>query len=359
VRTLDRDEDNVMRTLRPRSVVLAIVAALVLAAWSAADAQMRPSSAEIVRATGRVEVLPKGQTAWTAAAVGARLVEGDQVRAMAGAAADLTLPDGSTILIAENTRFAVTKLDYDTANRDRNASFHVVAGKVRAQVSQAAVQLVRARQSNFNISTPNGVAAVRGTIVVMTFNPATQETVTYVFPSPGQSPGSARVTFVNRNGQTVTVTGGNLVRQAGNQPPSAPTPISTLPAAVQAALQTAQNQMTLGSNDLLVISVALPTPEQTQNLAEIGTGEFGSGGLVGIQPVSTLPNPFTGACPGCGQETNPGNNPPPGPPPPSPPPPGTEPCPRGQICECPTQFCETGSQPQAARPPRCASEPSN
>ncbi len=334
-----------MHTLRPRSVVVGIVAALVLAAWSSADAQMRPSSAELVRATGRVEILPKGQTVWTAATVGARLVEGDQVRAQAGAAADLTLPDGSTILIAENTRFAVTKLDYDVANRDRDASFHVVAGKVRAQVSQAAVQLVRARQSNFNISTPNGVAAVRGTIVVMAFNPATQETQAFVFPSPGQSPGSARVTFVSRSGQAVTVTGGNAVRQVGNQPPGAPTPISSLPGAVQAALQTAQNQATLGSSELVVIGVVLPTAEQTRNLANTGTG---TGGFVSILPIGLPAPPLTGACPGCGQNTNPVNNPEPTPPP-------GQTCPPGQQPPCEPSDGRTS----AARPPRCASEPCN
>jgi hypothetical protein len=327
--------------------VIGIAVALLLAAWGSAEAQMRPSSAELVRVTGRVELLPKGQTAWAPAAVGARLVEGDQVRALAAAAADLTLPDGSTILIAENTRFAVTKLDYDTGNRDRDASFHVVAGKVRAQVSQAAVQLVRARQSNFNISTPNGVAAVRGTIVVIAFNPATQETAAYVFPSPGQSAASARVTFVNRNGQSVTVTGGNFVRQVGNQPPGAPTPIGSLPAAVQNALQSAQNQSTQGASELLVINVSLPTPEQTQNLANTGTGGT-SGFPTGLIPVSTAPTtPLTGPCPGCGQDTNPKNNPAPTPPP-------------GQTCPPDTQPpCEPtdGRASRQARPPRCASEP--
>jgi hypothetical protein len=336
-----------MPSVRPRSAVIGIVAALVLAAWGSAEAQMRPSSAEVVRVTGRVEILPKGQTNWAPAAVGARLVEGDQVRALAAAAADLTLPDGSTILIAENTRFAVTKLDYDNANRDRDASFHVVAGKVRAQVSQAAVQLVRARQSNFNISTPNGVAAVRGTIVVMAFNPATQETLAYVVPSPGQSAGSARVTFVGRTGQTVTVTGGNLVRQVGSQPPSPPAPITNLPGPVQAALQTAQNQATQGSNELVVVNVLLPTAEQTQGLANTGVGGIGTGAFGGLIPVGNPTNPLTGACPGCGQDTNPKNQPPP-------PPPG--------------QTCPPGSQPPCepndgrgsrARPPLCASEPCN
>jgi hypothetical protein len=341
-----------MHIVRARSAVIGIVAALVLAAWGSADAQMRPSSAEVVRVTGRVEVLPKGQTNWTPAAVGARLVEGDQVRALAAAAADLTLPDCSTILIAENTRFAVTKLDYDNVNRDRDASFHVVAGKVRARVSQAAVQLVRARQSNFNISTPNGVAAVRGTIVVMTFNPATQETVAYVFPSPGQSPGSARVTFVNRNGQTVTVAGGNLVRQVGNQPPGAPTPITNLPGAVQAALQTEQNQSTQGANELLVINVSLPTAEETQNLANTGTGGTGTGGFGSLIPVSSPTTPLTGACPGCGQDTNPKNL---APPPTPPPPPPSQTCPQGTKPPCEP----TDGRASQARPPLCASEPCN
>ena len=315
-----------MQRLRPRGLVVGIVGALVLAAWGSADAQMRPASAEIIRANGRVEVLPKGQTNWTAGTVGVRLVEGDQIRAMAASAADLTLPDGSTILIAENTRFAVTKLDYDTASRDRDATFHVVAGKVRAQVSQAAVSLVRARQSNFNISTPHGVAAVRGTILISAYNPATQETLTFVFPSPGQAASSARVTFVNRNGQAVTITAGNFVRQVGNQAPGAPTPVTSLPASVQAELQTAQNQATLGSTALLTINVVLPTAEQTQNLVNtvIGTPAPSN-------PIQTISNPLpggnTGGCNGCGQDVK--NNP-------RPPPI----CLPGRPCSCVSPPCE-------------------
>jgi FecR protein len=331
-----------MQMLRPRSLVVGIVASLLLATWGSAAAQMKPASAEIVRANGRVEVLPKGQTSWTAGAVGTRLVEGDQIRAMAASAADLTLPDGSTILIAENTRFAVTKLDYDTASRDRDATFHVVAGKVRAQVSQAAVSLVRARQSNFNISTPNGVAAVRGTILITAYNPATQETLTYVFPSPGQSASSARVTFVNRSGQAVTITAGNFVRQVGNQPPSAPTPVTSLPAAVQAALQTAQNQATVGATDLITINVVLPTAEQTQNIVGPVTGPPGPS-----NPIQTISNPLpggnTGGCNGCGQDVK--NN--------TPPPPTVPVCRDNQTPPCEL----SDGQRRTTRAPVCASPP--
>ena len=297
-----------MKTLTSRAVVIGLVGVLMALALSAsAEAQMRASSAEIVRAAGRVDILPKGQGTWVPGTIGARLVEGDQIRALAGGSADLNLPDGSTILVAENTRFAVTKLDYDAATRERNAGFHVVAGKVRAQVSQAAVTLARTRQSNFNISTPTGVAAVRGTIVIIAYNPATRETLTFVFPSPGQSSSAARVTFVTRGGQAVTVTGGNFVRQVGNQPPGAPTPVGNLPAAVQTALSTAQNQSTQGSNELITITVSLPSAQDTEDLVNSGGAGAGAGEDNPNAHGANAGGVGVGACPGCGEDVS--NNP--------------------------------------------------
>ncbi len=260
-----------------RSGLAGFVAILLLAAWGQAEAQLRPSSAEIVRAAGRVETLAKGQSAWSPAPVGARLVEGDQIRALAGGSADLNLPDGSTILVAENTRFAVSRLDYDAQSRDRNAAFHVAAGKVRAQVSKAAVQLIRTRQSNFTISTPSGVAAVRGTITVVAYNPATQESVVFAFPSAGESPLAARVTYTTRGGVTVTVTGNNFVRQVGSNAPSRPMPVSSLPAAVQAAIQGAANQATANSQNLIIINLAIPTADDDALIANTGGGAAGGG----------------------------------------------------------------------------------
>ena len=255
-----------MRMLRPLSISGAVLAAVVLLA-PAAEAQMRQASAEVVRATGRVEALRKGQTQWVAAAPGARLVEGDQIRAMAGASADLSLPDGSTILVAENTRFAVTKLEYDARTRDRNAAFHLVAGKVRAQVARAAVQLVRARESNFTISTPAGVAAVRGTIPVVFYNPATQQAIVFSIPSPGEDPSAARITFFNfATGVMTTFTGNTFVTIQGNQPTSAPTPIASLSPAAQAQIQTAVNQATAGSGQLTAPTVFIVSEAQIQSI---------------------------------------------------------------------------------------------
>ena len=150
---------------------LRLVAAVVLGALlplalaNSALAQQAPASAELKRVIGRVEILRKGQTQWVPAVIGARLVEGDDIRAFSGAQVELALPDTSTVQLAENSRLLVTKLEYDQQQQSRLVLLHLVVGKVRAAIAQTAITLVRTRQSNFGISTPTAVAAARGTIV--------------------------------------------------------------------------------------------------------------------------------------------------------------------------------------------------
>jgi len=151
----------------PRWVLALVVvgALMALALPHPAGAQQAPVSAELTRVVGRVELLRKGQTQWGPAVVGARVVEGDDIRAFSGASAELLLPDKSTVVLAENSRLLVTKLEYDPQNQSRLVLLHLAVGKVRAAIAQASVTLVRLRQSNFAISTPTAVAAARGTIV--------------------------------------------------------------------------------------------------------------------------------------------------------------------------------------------------
>jgi hypothetical protein len=149
-----------------RLVVVSVIGGLLLLAMPASVvAQQGSPSAELKRVVGRVEVLAKGQTQWIPAVVGARLAEGDDLRAYSGAAAELALPDTSTVVVAENSRLLLTKMEYDPQSQSRLMLMHLVVGKVRATVAQAAITLARVRQSNFAISTPTAVAAARGTIL--------------------------------------------------------------------------------------------------------------------------------------------------------------------------------------------------
>lgn len=163
--------------------VVALAGVLALALADAAVAQQAPPSAELRRVIGRVEILRKGQSQWIPAVIGARLVEGDDIRAFSGAQAELTLPDTSTVQLAENSRLLMTKLEYDAQQQSRFVLLHLVVGKVRAAIAQTAITLVRARQSNFGISTPTAVAAARGTIVWV-YTDGTRSLVA-VEPEPG------------------------------------------------------------------------------------------------------------------------------------------------------------------------------
>jgi len=75
------------------AAAVALGALLSLVLTSPALAQPAPASAELKRVIGRVEILRKGQTQWVPAVIGARLVEGDDIRAFSGAQAELALPE--------------------------------------------------------------------------------------------------------------------------------------------------------------------------------------------------------------------------------------------------------------------------
>ena len=161
---------------------LVIAIAVGLLSPPPAAPQTKTGSAAVKAVTGRVEVLRHGQTQWVPGTVGMALVEGDSIRAWQASSARLDLPDGSTLFVAENSRLVVGKLEFDTQNQAREALFHLAVGKVRAVVSQTAVKLVKARQSNFSISTQTAVAAVRGTDFEVTYDEQGQVSRIAVLP---------------------------------------------------------------------------------------------------------------------------------------------------------------------------------
>ena len=181
-------------TLR-RVTMVGLGALVLLVSVGSAFAQQPAGTAEVQRVVGRVEVLAKGQTQWIPVVVGAKLSEGDDIRAFAGASADLLLPDTSTVTLTENSRLLLTRMEFDQQNRSRFVLLHLAVGKVRATVAQAAIALTRARQSNFAISTSTAVAAARGTImwVFTDGDKAMVATEPEFGPNDGLSPGAWRM----------------------------------------------------------------------------------------------------------------------------------------------------------------------
>ena len=219
--------------------MLALSCLVFVALVQQAQAQGLPALTEIKAVSGRVEVLQRGQTQWKAATVGSKLAEGDEIRAWGGASAELQLPDATNLLLAENSRLIVTKVEIDPQNRSRIGVFHLAVGKVRAALAQSAIQLVQTRQSNFAITTPGGVAAVRGTEFVVNYDPTTKTTLVAVT--------RGRVIFIDcLTGNFLNISVNNYMTQTGTQPLSGVVPTSSLPAAVQAALTSPVNPATQG-----------------------------------------------------------------------------------------------------------------
>jgi hypothetical protein len=141
---------------------------LTLTALVALDASRATAQdsggARLAKVSGRVEILPPGQqAAWVPATVGASLPVGAEIRAFPAGWAEIRLVDGSTVVLAENSRMVVTKLDVDERSGRRASVFHLVVGKVRVAIAKAAITLIRFRESDFAITTPTAVAAARGT----------------------------------------------------------------------------------------------------------------------------------------------------------------------------------------------------
>jgi hypothetical protein len=225
----------VRHRIRPQdgalAVVLAAVVALVTVGMAAvAGAQPRPGVAEVKTASGQVELLRKGETQWRPVAVGARLAEGDEIRAHAAASAALDLPDGSTLFVAENSRMVMSKLEFDPQTQGRQAFLHLVVGKARAVVSQAAITLVKARQSNFTITTPTAVAAARGTEFEVVYDPARSVMQVAVLQKGAQgTPGLVSCYSLSDRFSTVLVREGLASSTQGTAGCGPPVPIASLP----------------------------------------------------------------------------------------------------------------------------------
>jgi hypothetical protein len=268
-----------------KRVTLGLVTAMILGVlWPAAlvgpaAAQDVRASVEVKRVAGRVELLRTGQTQWLPAVVGARMVEGDEIRAFSGASADLTFPDTSTVVLAENSRLLMSRLEFDQQQRSRLVLLHLAVGKLRAVIAQTAITLARVRQSNFAISTPTAVAAARGTIVLIFTD--TKRTLIAVELEPGRrtEPQIECITLATTDRKRQLVLAGRATTDC-----SPPVPIPT-------QLQTLSNPATAGAN--LGEPVTAPA---TANVLALITGtapgtEPGAGfSTINVPPVG-LPGP--------------------------------------------------------------------
>jgi tetratricopeptide (TPR) repeat protein len=94
--------------------------------------------------------------------------EGNWIKTGADGWVELTLEDKSKFTLANNTEFEITSFLYNGKQKQRNGSFNLAEGKLRASVVKLA-----GRQSGMTVKSGTAVAGIKGTeFLMMTQGPA-------------------------------------------------------------------------------------------------------------------------------------------------------------------------------------------
>ena len=127
-----------------------------------ATVTIQKGDARVTLIDGSAEIMIAGTNTWEALEVGDRLSDGDQIKTGPESRIELVLPDDSRLRFADNTRFKIKKLDVCPEEQKRDVKIDVVLGRTWANVSKSL-----GITSNFELSSENAVAGVRGTVYRM------------------------------------------------------------------------------------------------------------------------------------------------------------------------------------------------
>jgi len=147
-------------TIISRTLILLIASIFLFVTVPPAFSQTTPLKVTIIATSGEVLVLKKDATQWQAAQPGDILTEGDTIKTLGGAKAELQFPSGSSIVLNEETSLAIESLALKTytPKKEEKTEVFLIDGKIKAIIEK----LDKDRQ--FEIKTPTAIAGVRGTI---------------------------------------------------------------------------------------------------------------------------------------------------------------------------------------------------
>jgi hypothetical protein len=151
-----------MSTLIRKPILL-----LLTLLWAfAAGAALAQESGKVTLVSGLVEALPPGGS-WGPVAKGDVLVVGTEVRTAPGARAVIVAGPGAAIRVSPSSQVALTKLALEQAIAGAtNANSMLI--DVREGTVSALIDRAKQPGADFQVRTPQGVAAARGTIYAVT-----------------------------------------------------------------------------------------------------------------------------------------------------------------------------------------------
>lgn len=149
-----------------RKLLLALATTCLSACTPAATTPAPVSetrAASITEVNGSAEALPAPGVAWQTASVGQQIAAGGGVKTGLNSRARLDINDGTIVRVAPETQFTLETLSPDLENP--STLFLLEAGKVFIQVTK------ELGTGGFELKTPSGVAAVRGSLMAVEYYP--------------------------------------------------------------------------------------------------------------------------------------------------------------------------------------------
>jgi VCBS repeat-containing protein len=191
--------------------LLSILALVILATSTLVGCSGAPSNSSTLTilsiTEGDVFVMKAGTDDWTEATVEMSLEVGDTIKTGDDSGAEITFFDGSTIELEAGTQIEITSLD---SSPDTGAKTITLMQTIGTTISRVTKLVDPA--SSYAIETPSGVAAVRGStmIVQIIFNDPNNEDVTVLVTSV-----EGQVYFIGHGVELPVPEGGQVV--ASNQ----------------------------------------------------------------------------------------------------------------------------------------------
>jgi hypothetical protein len=133
------------------SLSLILWAVIALPAWP-----VSPDWKLVTRLKGTVESQKPEESGWSSIWQARLLQDGDKARTAQDSRAEIRLADESKVTIGENSTVEINK--FQLTPQSRMTQLKLIAGKIRCSVKK-----FFGKDSRFEVTTPNGVLAARGT----------------------------------------------------------------------------------------------------------------------------------------------------------------------------------------------------
>jgi Leucine-rich repeat (LRR) protein len=144
-----------------RRKLLSVLVLSILVASTLVSCGSSPSTVTILTATeGNVSLMKAGTVGWVEAQVGMSLETGDSIKTADNSSAEITFFDGSTIELQSGTEMEIASLDISTDTGSTSVTLQQTIGTTVSRVTKLVDPA-----SRYEVETPTGVVAVRGTVV--------------------------------------------------------------------------------------------------------------------------------------------------------------------------------------------------